>query len=90
MLRLNVLNCRPCVLKTPDIHRVNKCALCGKDLSEFTEIQLYDNKEIENLKGKVCIDCDLVYVSSKAPDCVFDITKDKFKEFVHIESINPN
>lgn len=87
MIRMNVYNTRPVIIKTPNIHKVDKCIMCAGELTEFTNIQIYDNHESEIVKGKACIDCDLVYASDKAPEKIFGALKVKFGAMINIDAL---
>lgn len=83
--RFNTFSCKPILIITPDIHKVDTCIYCNRKLSQFTTIELYSQHEKETINGKACIDCDIIYASNKIPDKVINEISSKFGKDMLIE-----
>lgn len=87
MIKFNTHNTRPYIIKVPFITTEKTCCICGNKLSKFDKIALYTPLKTIILKGKVCVDCDAIYVSDKIPNRVIDDIEAAFSEDVLIEQL---
>lgn len=86
-LRFNVYSCKPILIITPLIHKVDKCYYCKRKLTEFTDIEFYNQHDREFIHGKACIDCDAIYASDKIPEGVINGINLKFGKDILIQHI---
>lgn len=75
---------KPFIIQKPKISTVYTCDYCGKKLPEATDIRLYNKRNSIVLKGKLCVDCDSIYVSDNTPDKILDKLKYKFSNNIEI------